>query len=644
MLYSKYRSSKMADVIGQESIVEVLKNQIISNNLAHAYLFIGTRGVGKTSIARIFANAINCLDAKEGEPCGICDRCKEIEKGTYFDIIEMDAASNSGVDNIRKILGEVSTVPVGKYKVYIIDEVHMLSTSAFNALLKTLEEPPANVIFILATTELHKVPATVVSRCQKFSFKRIDAQDIKEHLIYVMGEEKIGASEAALELIASLAKGSMRDALSILESTIVDRDGTLSLEKVQEALGCVSSSQLTGFLKKALSKEVQGALEHLDLVYYGGINMDYFIVSLVEIIKDALLFKTSKSSVLGDEAYLLDLEALSTYNLEYLLGILDALIALKTKDVDKSDIELFVLRLSSYNISDYERLSLEVSAIKENLSGKQVLMAASDLETNKTETASVPFKADENVLEAIKKLRLDVDKLTVTLKELKHQGISQTINRPLSSEGIDYENLDLDSVDFDLSKFKEEILKLQYFAKLFKLADIEINIDNKENTSTEATLKEEVPSEVLEEAALKEEVTGEVLKEVKVAISEDAEEMDNEVDAFSLYADLVHDYNEEEVVINVEQEPTDLEEEEEEVTKATTEEEKITDFSEAVSVFTSEPMLSFSQDIDYTMSEDGTFEIFVAQVVTYQMLDYYAKSKSGPFTKLGMPYKVILQQ
>lgn len=218
-LYRKWRPQRFADVVGQTAIVTALQNQIAAGRIGHAYLFTGTRGTGKTTCAKIFAKAVNCLDTSSPDPCGECEICKGIDSGSVMDIIEMDAASNNGVDDIRDLRDEVAYLPsVCKYKVYIIDEVHMLSTAAFNALLKTMEEPPEHVIFILATTEVQKVPVTILSRCQRYDFTRITADDIAGRLLYVAGQEKIELDENAAQLIGRLADGAMRDALSILDT------------------------------------------------------------------------------------------------------------------------------------------------------------------------------------------------------------------------------------------------------------------------------------------------------------------------------------------------------------------------------------------------------------------------------------------
>ena len=242
-LYRKYRPSEFEDVKGQEHIVTTLKNQIRAERIGHAYLFCGTRGTGKTTVAKIFAKAVNCQHPVDGSPCGECESCKAIAAGTSMNVIEIDAASNNGVENIRQIREEVSYSPTeGRYKVYIIDEVHMLSIGAFNALLKTLEEPPSYVIFILATTEAHKIPITILSRCQRYDFRRISIDTISERLRELMQEEQVEVEEKAIRYVAKAADGSMRDALSLLDQCIAFYLGqTLTYDHVLEVLGAVDT-------------------------------------------------------------------------------------------------------------------------------------------------------------------------------------------------------------------------------------------------------------------------------------------------------------------------------------------------------------------------------------------------------------------
>lgn len=255
-LYRKFRPDTFADVKGQDHIVKTLRNQIMADRIGHAYLFCGTRGTGKTTIAKIFAKAVNCEHPINGNPCNECASCRAISSGASMNVIEIDAASNNGVDNIREIREEVAYSPAdGKYKVYIIDEVHMLSIGAFNALLKTLEEPPSYVIFILATTEAHKIPVTILSRCQRYDFRRIAQETIQSRLQELMEQEKVEVEERALRYIAKKGDGSLRDALSLLDQCIAFYLGeTLTYDRVLEVLGAVDTEVFSDLLRKILRR------------------------------------------------------------------------------------------------------------------------------------------------------------------------------------------------------------------------------------------------------------------------------------------------------------------------------------------------------------------------------------------------------
>ena len=265
-LYRKFRPVEFEDVKGQEHIITTLKNQIEANRIGHAYLFCGTRGTGKTTVAKIFAKAVNCEHPVNGSPCGECAMCRSIAAGTSMNVIEIDAASNNGVDNIREIREEVAYRPTeGKYKVYIIDEVHMLSIGAFNALLKTLEEPPEYVIFILATTEVHKIPITILSRCQHYDFKRISIETITDRMRDLMQEEQVEVEEKALRYVAKAADGSMRDALSLLDQCIAFYLGQkLTYDNVLEVLGAVDTDVFSRLLRSVIRRDVPKVLDIVD--------------------------------------------------------------------------------------------------------------------------------------------------------------------------------------------------------------------------------------------------------------------------------------------------------------------------------------------------------------------------------------------
>lgn len=295
-LYRKWRPTSFPEVVGQEPVVQTLTNQIKTGRVGHAYLFCGTRGTGKTTIAKIFARAVNCEHPVDGSPCNECRSCKTIMSGASMNVVEIDAASNNGVDNIREIRDEVRYSPTeGHYRVYIIDEVHMLSAGAYNALLKTLEEPPPYVIFILATTEVHKIPVTVLSRCQRYDFKRIAANQILGQLQKLTAAEQIDAEEKALRYIARAADGAMRDALSILEECISYYYGqTLTYENVLEVVGAVDLSVFTALLKNILDSDVTSAMKLIGELVYSGRDITQTVGDFVWFLRNLLLIQTSE--------------------------------------------------------------------------------------------------------------------------------------------------------------------------------------------------------------------------------------------------------------------------------------------------------------------------------------------------------------
>lgn len=311
-LYRKFRPSSFAEVKGQDHIVTTLKNQLKAGRIGHAYLFTGTRGTGKTSVAKIFAKIVNCENPTEDGPCGECRICKAIAAGASMNVIEIDAASNNGVDNIREIVEEVSYSPAeGKYKVYIIDEVHMLSIGAFNALLKTLEEPPSYVIFILATTEVHKLPITILSRCQRYDFKRITIDTIADRMKTLVEAEGVQVEDRALRYIAKTADGSMRDALSLLDQCIAFHLGNvLTYDKALDVLGAVDTGVFSQLLRCILSEDVLGCVNLLEEVVMQGRELTQFVTDFTWYLRNLMLVKSSDN--------LEDVIDISTDNLEKL--------------------------------------------------------------------------------------------------------------------------------------------------------------------------------------------------------------------------------------------------------------------------------------------------------------------------------------
>ncbi len=292
-LYRKWRPKSFADVVGQAHITETLRRQAAQGRLSHAYLFTGTRGTGKTTCAKILAKAVNCQNPVDGDPCGQCPACQGIDNGSLLDVLELDAASNNGVDQVRALRDEAVYSPASvKYRVYIIDEVHMLSISAFNALLKILEEPPAHLIFILATTELHKVPATILSRCQRFAFKRIQPQDIAQRLRYVAEREGMSLTDSAASLLSRLSDGAMRDALSLLDQCAAS-GGTIDGERVLDVLGLAGNVQTAELMGCVLRRDAQSSLLLLDKLYSGGKDVGALLGELSALTRDLLIRMTA---------------------------------------------------------------------------------------------------------------------------------------------------------------------------------------------------------------------------------------------------------------------------------------------------------------------------------------------------------------
>ena len=382
-LYRKWRPQTFADVIGQQHITDTLRAQLQSGRLSHAYLFTGTRGTGKTTCAKILARAVNCENPVNGDPCNECAACRGILDGSVLDVTEIDAASNNGVDNIRDLRDETRYTPAQvKKRVFIIDEVHMLSIGAFNALLKTLEEPPEHVLFILATTELHKVPATILSRCQRFDFRRIGAEDIARRLLDVAGGEGIGLTEGAARLIARLADGAMRDALSMLDRAAAA--GAVDEQTVTAALGVMGqddSLRLAGSLKAG---DLAAAVGLLDEYYNAGRDLASVYDQMLGLIRDALLVKTSKTDVsaLISPAYsvqtlqkLCDGLAASTL-IAWSRVIGDALDRMRSAANRRVEAELCAVRLCSLDADSYDTLGGRVEALEEKLKNGVPVQAA----------------------------------------------------------------------------------------------------------------------------------------------------------------------------------------------------------------------------------------------------------------------------
>lgn len=336
-LYRKYRPSTFEEVVGQKHVVMTLQNAVKNNKLAHAYLFCGPRGTGKTSVAKLLAKTINCTS--ENKPCGHCANCIDIQESTHPDVVELDAATNNGVDEVRELIEKVKYAPMqGKYKVYIIDEVHMMTPSAFNALLKTLEEPPEYCVFILATTEPHKVLPTIVSRCQRFDFNKVPVPVIKERLRYIVDKEGINCDDSALQLISELAEGGMRDALSVLDQCIAYAENNITAEDVSVVYGIATTAEKLELLKAVKDKDVQKTMSMVSDFSGRGIDLQRLTLDLINLAKEAVIYSYSRNKDLLEKATVDQVrELLNEYSSGELLKCIDYLMDTSGKYKDSSD-------------------------------------------------------------------------------------------------------------------------------------------------------------------------------------------------------------------------------------------------------------------------------------------------------------------
>ena len=371
-LYRKFRPISFSEMVGPEHITKTLKNQIVAGRVGHAYLFSGGRGTGKTSAAKIMARAINCLHPKEdGEPCNECEICKAILDGSLTDVVEMDAASNNSVEDIRAIRDEVNFLPtVAKYRVYIIDEVHMLSTGAFNALLKTLEEPPEHVKFILATTEPQKLPATILSRCQRFDFKRITVENIEKRLKIICKESNIQITDEALKMIAILAEGALRDGISILERCSQDTEGVIDEDKIRELVGMPKLELIKQIVKSMIEKQPEKAIEITSSVIGEGKDLDNFLWEVIKYIKDTLIYKTTNK-----------LELYSKEDIEFING-------LANETTKERLLELI------YELSELAN-EMKISTQKNIIFQAGIIKACMEIEVTTKVTQDAPHRAQE---------------------------------------------------------------------------------------------------------------------------------------------------------------------------------------------------------------------------------------------------------
>ena len=411
-LYRKYRSQNFSQLVGQEVVARTLKQAVEQDKISHAYLFSGPRGTGKTSVAKIFAKAMNCPNQVGGEPCNNCYICQAVTDGSLEDVIEMDAASNNGVDEIRDIRDKSTYAPsIAQYKVYIIDEVHMLSTGAFNALLKTLEEPTPNVVFILATTELHKIPATILSRVQRFEFKSIKTQDIRDHIFQILEKEGIDYETEAVEIIARRAEGGMRDALSILDQALsLTQEATLTTAVSEEITGTISLSALDHYVAALAQKDVAGALQNLDLIFENGKSMTRFVVDLLQYLRDILIVQAGGENTHHSDAFERNLALPQDVLFEMISLATKSLADIKASLQPKIYAEMMTIRLAE--IDSQPELSGEVaeelSSLREEVT--RLKQALANVGSKPKQTVSTPsrptnsksiYRVDRNKVQSI---------------------------------------------------------------------------------------------------------------------------------------------------------------------------------------------------------------------------------------------------
>ena len=385
-LYRKYRPQTFDDVSGQMAVTQTLKTQLVSGRMSHAYLFTGSRGTGKTSCAKILAKAVNCLNPDNGNPCNCCEACRSIDSGSCMDVLEIDAASNNGVDNVRDLRDDAVYTPSQvKMRVYIIDEVHMLSISAFNALLKIIEEPPEHLLFILATTELHKVPATILSRCQRFSFRRISQEDIAARLQYVAYQESIDLDDGAARVLARLADGGMRDGLSLLDQCASATTGELTAERVYACLGIAGEQKCGELMGHIANHDTRAALELFNRLYTEGKDLNAMLDEMACLTRDLLVMKTAGnagitmlSGVASDRETLELTKALSSGELVRMMNLIQTTLAGFTRSASRRmDAELCILQLCQPELSlDLDALNARLTRMEEQIKSGNIVVSS----------------------------------------------------------------------------------------------------------------------------------------------------------------------------------------------------------------------------------------------------------------------------
>ena len=462
-LYRTHRPQTFSEVCGQEVIVKTLKNAIKSNKISHAYLFGGPRGTGKTTLARIFAKALNCSNVVDGEPCCQCDSCIEVANGTHPDIIEIDAASNNGVDEIREIREKVKFLPVGaKYKIYIIDEVHMLTTGAFNALLKTLEEPPKHAVFILATTEMHKIPATIISRCQCYEFKSLSINEISSNLKKICAEENIKITEEALLGISESCEGGMRDALSILDQAISFADEEITIDDVNEITGSLNEEKMIEIADALEKKDISLAIKCVNNLINDGKDANKIINALLELYKDILIYrnitnKNDAKKIYNKETFKQLVNTISDNSIFYYVDILsDIQSKIKFSTTPNVYLEISLVRIVNAG-SDAIKLSMKLQELEKKLDGVEVVEGRGQV-TNSVDN---------------EKIVLIENKLNRVINQLSQMELPKLIQRVQTLEANSNDNHSVKDYSKEIEEIQEQLLIVKT-----NLNALQNNVDN----------------------------------------------------------------------------------------------------------------------------------------------------------------------
>ncbi len=476
-IYREFRPKDFTRVVGQSHIVEILKNQIKTGNLGHAYLFSGIRGTGKTSCAKIFARAVNCLNPKDGNPCNECENCKMILNDKALEVVEMDAASNRRIDDIRELKEKVIYPPqIVKYKVYIIDEAHMITNEGFNALLKILEEPPKHLIFILATTEIDKLPDTIISRCQRFEFKRIHNLDIVENIKYILNNLNVEVEEDGINLISELSSGAMRDALSLLDQVVATGKEKITVEDINECLGLVNLNKLFELSNSILNSSKNETIETFRNLVENGKTPNNIIIDLIKHFRNIVLVKSIKKELttLNDVEYKRYLEHSNQFRMDELIFILENLLdvedKMKKSDMQNALAELLIIKICSYK-KEKSEMEKRIEALENMIkSGNLKIESKEEIVVEKPEEKATEVVENFNTVETVETLENTETIETIeNIETYENVENHENIQNTEISESSDNNEALFEKVD--LSSFKD-VLKSTIFKKtISKLFD-----------------------------------------------------------------------------------------------------------------------------------------------------------------------------